>query len=107
MAKEIFDIGDTARVRVTFRDEDDDLANPTTIQFILLDPSENEELTTAPHASIINPSVGVFYFDVSIDEEGEFVARFNGLTIGGVPQAAFETIFQGRASRMTTPLPTP
>lgn len=55
-------IGGRPTVRGTFRDDDDVLADPTSITVTTRDPTGAEIDYTSPHAAIVNVSTGIWDF---------------------------------------------
>lgn len=85
-------MGQIARCRGRFRDEDDVLQDPGTVYFHLIDPSENAStLTYGVDATLVKESTGVYYVDVAADEEGVFQYRFYST---GAYQTADEDQFE-------------
>ncbi len=102
MTPPTLDIGDRPTATVTFRNTAKALTSPTTVVFITRSPSGVEASYTTPHASITNPSVGVFVFTfpAPLNAAGKWYVRAKG-TAGH--EAAAEQMFQVRASNFTTP----
>lgn len=86
----VYDTGDKIRLTATFT-VDDAVTDPTTVTVKVLDPSSNETSATPT-----NPSTGVYYYDVSLDEAGDWYYRFEGT---GAAVAAEEVTFNVRASK--------
>jgi len=75
-----FDIGDGVRFKVTFRDLDLALADPTTITVVIEDPSGNQEaLEFGVDGDVIKASTGIFYVDRTMDESGLWRHRWDGV----------------------------
>lgn len=94
---QLFDIGDAPILSATFRDENDTLTDPTTVEFKVKDPNGITTTTTSPDAAITNPSVGVWKLQMAVlSASGPFYWRAAG-TAGLV--AAAEDRFVVRPSQ--------
>ena len=78
-------VGDTVRLECTFTDEHGDLANPTTVTLIHTDPSSNSTTLTHALSEVTRQSTGVYYYDLTLDEAGDWQIRYVGT--GTVAQA--------------------
>ncbi len=81
-----YDVGETVRITVTFTDSNGTAADPDTVTCKVLDPSGNQSTP-----SVSTSGTGVYYADVTIDEAGAWVYRFEGT--GTLPDAADEHQF--------------
>ncbi|MCH8172474.1 MAG: hypothetical protein IIA70_04105 [Proteobacteria bacterium] len=73
-----YDIGDTRRLQVTFKDIDLVVADPTTIDFKMLEPDGVLTLYTVPNANVIKASTGIYYVDWLFTKLGRHKAEFIG-----------------------------
>jgi hypothetical protein len=78
----------------TFTDAAGDNTDPDEVTGIYQDPSGNETTDAAP----TNSAVGVYYFDITADEAGQWYYRIYGETSGGAAQGAAESTFEVSAS---------
>lgn len=69
-------VGNTYRLRGTFRTVLRILANPTTVTLRIEDPDGNVEVVAS--GSITNESTGVYYYDFAPDQAGRWYYRFIG-----------------------------
>jgi hypothetical protein len=76
-----YHVGDTIRLRASFYTFAGVLADPTNITVKVYDAKRNV-VAQASGASIENPSTGVYYYDYTTDDEGEFTYEFSGLGEG-------------------------
>lgn len=90
MAKDTYDIGDQVRVQASFRDLDGDLTNPTSTTLKYKDPSGN--VTTVNNGDISNDGTGVKYYDITVDEAGQWWYRFSGTGAVVAAEEAFFTV---------------
>lgn len=69
-----YQTGDTARITGTFRDEDGNLVNPSTVTFTYRDPAgtETQLVYGDDSARVVRPSTGTFYVDVDLDAVGRW-----------------------------------
>ena len=87
-----YDVGDLIRCQGTFTDTNGDAVDPTTVTFIVLDPSGNETTHVyGTDAEVVRSAAGVYHVDVSIDEGGQWAYRFSST---GTGQAAGEKRYQ-------------
>lgn len=77
-----FDIGDLPRLEVTFRDAAGALANPGSVALRILKP-DGTVITPTPTSD----TIGVYYYDLSLDLSGWWTYRFIG---SGANQASDE-----------------
>lgn len=89
---EEYDIGDAVRIKTTFT-VDDVPTDPTTVTLYVKDPAG----ATVEHAegTLTNPSVGVWYKDVAVNQAGTYGAKMTGV---GVVDSVAQTTFQVRRS---------
>jgi hypothetical protein len=98
LAVNTYDIGQAVRFTVTFADTAGVSTDPTTVTFIIRDPSGTETTYTYPPAgTIVKDDTGDYHADVTIDEAGLWYYRWTGT---GVLVAAAEHGFYGRISEI-------
>ena len=87
-----YEIGDLVRVTGTFTDAAGDNTDPTVVRGKYQDPTGNETTDSSP----TNSAVGVYYFDIDIDESGTWYYRFEGESAAptSTPQGAGESHFK-------------
>ena len=90
------DKGDVIRLSGTFRDNLGALINPTAVTLKYRKPTG--EVTTVAGGSLVNPSTGTYYYDVTADQAGVWTYRYEST---GTGSAAEETTFIVRSSRLT------
>jgi hypothetical protein len=90
----IYDIGDVARVTMTFT-VDDVNTDPTTITLKVKDPTGNKTTYTYALAEVTRSAAGIYYKDISIDEAGQWYYRWEGT---GAVETAEENYFMVRES---------
>lgn len=86
-----FDVGDTVRLTVAFRNLDGALADPTSVTAKVQDPAA---AVTTPTPTKL--STGIYYTDIDINASGTWYARMNGT---GTVKAAFEGKFTARPTQ--------
>ena len=71
--------GSTATIRATFRDIDGDLVDPSSVDLTIQAPdgTQTSEVPT-------NPSIGVYEFQLNLDQVGWYAFRFEGSTSEGM-----------------------
>lgn len=72
----VYDIGDVSRLSVTFTNLAGDLADPTAVALIIQSPDGIQ--TVINPVSIINPSTGVYHYDLSLTQSGLYLYRYTG-----------------------------
>jgi len=93
-----YDIGQAVRCDVVFADTAGTATDPTTVTFIIRDPSGNETTYTYPPAgTIVKDGVGDYHADVTLDEAGLWYYRWEGT---GALVAASEHGFYARKSEI-------
>lgn len=75
MAVNYYGVGARVRIDAEFRDLDGALTDPTTITVTFWDPSGNATTSTS---SWTNSSVGVYYLDLTTDEDGTWYYKWVG-----------------------------
>lgn len=80
MSKPMRHVGDKEALTATFRDEADNLVDPTTVTLKVLDPSGNTDTYTYSGGTITRDSLGVFSRDLDLDEAGEW--RYDWISTG-------------------------
>lgn len=95
-------IGAKPVITATFKDATGALSNPTTVVFMLRDPSGTETSVTSPNAAIVNGSTGIWTYThtSTVTTPGEWSVRVKG-TAGTF--AAFEDGFIVNQSAFATP----
>ncbi len=72
-----YKLGQVARCRGTWRDEDYAVTDPDNAYFHLIDPSSNEDTYQyGVNPEVVKVSTGVYYVDVLCDEVGVFQYRY-------------------------------
>lgn len=71
-----YDVGDTVRLKATFKDIGGTASDPTTITLRVKDPSGNIDSYTYADADLTKSATGVFYYDLALDESGTWVYEF-------------------------------
>ena len=68
--------GATERLSLEVRDKDGVLANPLDLSLQVLDPADNPIVTiqTISGVGIINPQAGIFFFDLTTNRAGDYLA---------------------------------
>jgi hypothetical protein len=85
MALSTYDIGDTIRMTAVYLSTGGDFVDPTTVTFVIKDPSGVEVTRTSASTSVTHPSTGTFYTDFIIDEQG--VWRWRSYSTGNIHTA--------------------
>jgi hypothetical protein len=93
-----YDRGDTARVKTSITDIDDNPADPIELVFRVLKPSGTEiSHTYAPESgAIVRTAKGDYYIDVPLDEVGDWPYRWEGS--GGVGVAEEDVLTVHRSA---------
>lgn len=98
-------VGDTIVAQAVFREVppytggQGDLADPTSVEVRLRDPSGNVTTVTSPDASITNPAVGYWRYTFDADEAGRWHLYIAGS--GGGADAVHQVTFDVRAPKMS------
>lgn len=71
-----YEIGDIARLKVTFTDITGALADPTTITVTVQFPDGTQ--TIYPLPPIVRSSIGLYYYDLTITQAGEHFYKWTG-----------------------------
>ena len=83
MANEYY-VGEQVRVTGTFTDIDGDAQDPGTVTITTKDPSGNETaLVYGVDAEVIKSATGVYYTDITTDEDGVWHYKYVG-TVSGI-----------------------
>ena len=82
---DIHDKGDVARVSGEFRNLAGALADPTTIALEVRKPSGTQVTYTYAGAQVVKDSVGVYHYDLALDQAGRWTVRW--ITSGDVVAA--------------------
>lgn len=95
-APNIYDVGDSIRTAVSFQNIAGVATDPTTITLKIQDPSGNETtLVFGVDAAVVKDAVGLYHSDVTIDENGDWYYRWEGI---GALIGAAEFLFRIRES---------
>ena len=70
MVTSAHDIGDRRRLQATFKTVAGVLADPTTVTFNIREPDGTVTTKIGTSGGLINPSVGVWYYDFTIAQQG-------------------------------------
>lgn len=93
----IYDVGDTVRLRTTFTDSGGVLVDPgsVTVQYrqFRADPASVTTLLWNGVNSVVRVQAGEYYHDLLVNTDGEWMYRWNGL---GVNASAAEGVFSVR-----------
>jgi len=84
-----YDCGDVVRVTASFTDISSNPADPTGVTLRVKQPDATMNVHTYP-GDITKDGTGIYHFDLSITESGDWYYRFEGT---GAVQAAAETLF--------------
>lgn len=90
MAAETVQYGATKRVTATARNATGDLADPTTLSFVVTQPDGTETTYTYADGQLTKSSTGVFYRDILFDQGGLWVIR--QAATGAVAQVDLEYV---------------
>lgn len=90
-----FDVGDVVRVWAKFR-ADGSYVDPGAVAVKYQDPSGNETTLTYAGGDVEKSSIGQYYYDLTIDEAGQWYVRVNAT---GTYQGSFEDGFYVRSSQ--------
>jgi hypothetical protein len=91
-----YDIGDVVRLTGTFTVSSTN-TDPTTITLKVKDPSGNTATYTYALAQVTKSAVGIYYYDLAIDEAGIWRYEWTGT---GTCQAVAEGWLEARESRV-------
>ena len=94
MATNTYDKGDAVRLRVTFT-IDSVNTDPTTITLRVKNPVGTKTVYTFALAEITKEATGIYYKDISVDDDGIYAYRFEGT---GTVEAASEHKMKVRTS---------
>jgi len=89
-----FDVGDVVRIYAKFRSSGS-YVDPGAVAIKVQDPSGNEATYTYAGGTVSKSSTGVYYYDLTIDEAGQWYARSNAT---GAYQGSNEDAFYVRTS---------
>lgn len=75
-----YDIGDRLTVTATFTDENGTATDPDEVTAWVLDPSGTLTTYVSPDATLTNPSVGTWAFQMAaaLDDDGDWYVRIAG-----------------------------
>lgn len=85
-----YNIGDTVRVKATFKDADDVLSDPSTVAVTIYEPDGTETTYTLAGGGVTKESDGVYYTNLTPDQSGVHRYRF---TSTGNPALVEESSF--------------
>lgn len=91
----IFDIDNVVRLEATFKNASDTNTDPTTVTLQHQDPTGNETTLTFAAAELTNSAVGIYHFDLTVDEAGTWYYKFKST---GTPKTSAEDNFDVRVS---------
>ena len=78
MVTPTYDLGDTRRLQVTFKDIAGAVADPTTITFKMLEPDGTATTYVVPNANVTKASTGIYFVDWEFTQRGRHKAEFIG-----------------------------
>ena len=90
-----YDVGQIIRTTVTFVDFNGSAMDPTTVTFKYREPDGTITTAVYPAAGVTKSGTGVYYGTVTLDAEGSWWTRWEGV---GAVVAATEAPVQVRAS---------
>lgn len=97
----VYDVGDRRRLQCTIVDEDDELTDPTTLTFTMLEPDGTvTEYVWSIDSELIRTTQGTFYVNWDAAQVG--VHRWRYEATGNVQQVE-EAAFTCRRSQVVTP----
>lgn len=85
-----YDRDQEVELKGTFRDDEEALADPTTVTLYVLDPAGTLSTYTYAEAQITRDSLGVFLKNIVLNASGAWYYRFKGT--GAVATAGWERI---------------
>ena len=91
----VWDVGDAVRLRTRFRDLAGNYADPTAVTGLVRKPDGTETAYTEPTITNDAALVGGYYLDITVDQAGLWIYRFNGT---GAVTAQDEETFRVRPS---------
>ena len=94
MATNTYDKGDAVRLRVTFTVASVN-TDPTTVTLKVKNPTGTTTIYTYALAEITKSATGIYYKDISVDDDGIYAYRFEGT---GTVEAATEHKIKVRSS---------
>ncbi len=90
------------RITVEFRDNNEDLADPTTVEFSYrVDHGDVTEYKYGEDVELVRNSLGIFYVDVDLDTAGTWAYHFIG---GGAIENSIEETFRVLTALDTVPI---
>src|SRR5678816_4032854 len=101
----IYEIGDAARLRASFRDANNLPADPTTVELIVQAPNNTQTTYTYDNLEIQRESIGEYFYDLLISQVGVYLYRYTGT-------GAVQAVEEGQITVQSTilvpqPVPTP
>ncbi len=93
----IYEIGDVARLRASFRDADNFPADPTTVSLVVQAPNNTQITYTYDALEIQRSSVGEYFYDLSILQAGAYLYQYTGT-------GAIQAVEEGRITVQSTTL---
>jgi hypothetical protein len=90
------------RITAEFRDNNEDLADPTTVKFSYrVDHGDITEYEYGEDVEVVRDSLGVYYIDLTLDISGNYAYHFIG---GGAIENAIEDSFRVLTALDTVPI---
>lgn len=81
--------GNVVRFTATITNSGGDLIDPGDIFAAIKQPDSS--VSSIDVSSVVNPSTGVYYFDLSVSSAGEYILRWH--STGDAPSLAYNPIF--------------
>lgn len=72
MTLAIYDVGDTVRLTASYTDTGGSAVNPTSVKFVLRDPTGSESTRASGSTSVSNPATGSFHTDFFLTLSGTY-----------------------------------
>lgn len=77
MPANVYEVGDLVRSRGTFKDIDGNLVDPSQVFVEVLDPGGTKTIKQyVVDVEVIRASLGIYYLDVSVDQQGRWYMRW-------------------------------
>ena len=95
MHRLLYDRGDVVRLTANFTNLSNTPSDPSAVILRIKQPDASISVHNFPSGDIVKDSTGVYHFDLSISDSGDYYYRFEGT---GSVQAAGETLFHVRRS---------
>ena len=78
MAANVYDIGDTVRLKGAFTNDAGAATDPTAITLTVKDPTGAVTTYTYALAQVVKSATGIYYYDLLISKAGDWYYRFEG-----------------------------